>query len=335
MQLACQAATSGNTRVTGSDGVRRRPLAWTGVRSRGHLRLAFDPGLGGKGPAGGPEASEKTAMGRRGEVLERLSHPTEAVPHDLGTMVRTVVGVGVLVPALLLVSALVVVLAALKVPRRFIDRCYTGFADLGILIGGTRVETRGLEHVRPGTSYVVVANHESDWDPVVLFSALRALPMRAIIKEEMMRVPVLGRALALTGNVRVTRTQSAGDVERLRAVMQERPSDVSILFYAEGTRSRDGSLGAFKKGPFVAAIASGLPILPVATAGTYRIWPPVTVQLRRGTVAVSVGKPIEVAGLDFDDRDALRERCFAAVRELRAEARQRLRAEGVDPGGID
>lgn len=274
-------------------------------------------------------------MGRRGEVLERLRHPTEAIPHDLGTMVRTVVGVGVLVPALFLVSAVVVVLAALRAPRRFIDRCYTGFADLGILIGGTRVEVLGLEHVRPGTSYVVVANHESDWDPVVLFSTLRMLSMRAVIKDEMMRLPLLGRALALTGNVHVTRTQSATDVERLRGIMRERPPDVSILFYAEGTRSRDGALRPFKKGPFVAALASGLPILPVATAGTYRIWPPVTVQLRRGPVAVRVGKPIEVRGLGLDDRDALRERCFTAIRELRAEARQHLRTQGVEPGGID
>jgi 1-acyl-sn-glycerol-3-phosphate acyltransferase len=257
------------------------------------------------------------------------------VPHDPGTVLRTVAGVAILIPALLALSAVVVLLAVLHAPRRWIDRCYTAFADLGILVGGTSLDVRGLDHLRPGASYVVIANHESDWDPVVLFAALRRLPMRAVIKEEMMRVPILGRALALTGNVRVTRTQSAADVGRLRAVMQERPADVSILFYAEGTRARDGALRAFKKGPFVAAIASGLPILPVATAGTFRIWPPVTIQLRRGPVAVQVGAPIDVAGLGFDDRDALRERCFAAVRGLRAEARQRLRAGGTDPGGID
>jgi 1-acyl-sn-glycerol-3-phosphate acyltransferase len=274
-------------------------------------------------------------MGQRGEVLERLRHPTDAVPRDLPTLLRTVVGIAVLIPGLLLLSALVVVLALLRAPRRLIDRCYTGFADLGILFGGTELRIEGLEHIRPGTSYVVVANHESDWDPVVAFAALRMLPMRAVIKDEMMRIPVLGRALALTGNVRVTRTQSATDVERLRTVMQARPPDVSILFYAEGTRSRDGSLRPFKKGPFVAALASGLPILPVGTAGTFRIWPPVSVQLRRGPVAVHVGEPIEVTGLDFDDRDALRDRCAAAVRQLRTEARRRLRAGGVEPGGID
>jgi 1-acyl-sn-glycerol-3-phosphate acyltransferase len=204
-----------------------------------------------------------------------------------------------------------------------------------VLIGGTRIQTEGLAHVRPGASYVVVANHESDWDPVVLFSALRSLAMRAVIKDEMMRVPLLGRALTLSGNVRVTRVHAVADVERLRATMATRPPDVSILFYAEGTRSRDGSLRPFKKGPFVSAIAAGLPILPVATAGTFRIWPPVSVQLRRGPVAVCIGEPIDTAGLGPDDRDALRERCFTTVQRLRAQARQRLRAQGVEPGGID
>jgi 1-acyl-sn-glycerol-3-phosphate acyltransferase len=192
-----------------------------------------------------------------------------------------------------------------------------------------------MEHVRPEVSYVVVANHESDWDPVVLFSALRSLAMRAVIKDEMMRMPILGRALALSGNVRVTRDGALGDVERLQTVMADRPRDVSILFYAEGTRSRDGSLRPFKKGPFVTAIANGLPVLPVATAGTFRIWPPVTVQLRRGPVVVCVGEPIDTAGLGPNDRDALRARAFDAVRTLRDEARQRLRDQGIDPGGID
>jgi 1-acyl-sn-glycerol-3-phosphate acyltransferase len=268
-------------------------------------------------------------------VLERLRHPTEAVPHDFGTMVRTVIAVAVLIPALLVVSGLVVVLALLRAPRHLIDRCYVGFADLCVWVGGTRIDTLGLARVHAGGSYVVVANHESDWDPMVLFSTLRMLSLRAVVKEEMMRVPLLGRALMLTGNVRVTRDRAPGDVERLRTVMRQRPHDVSILFYAEGTRSRDGSLRAFKKGPFVTAIASGLPILPIATAGTYRIWPPVTIQVRRGPVVVCIGEPIDVSSLGPDDRDTLRDRCFAAVRDLRTEARQRLRAVGVEPGGVD
>ena len=274
-------------------------------------------------------------MGRPGEVRARMRHPTEALPRDLRTAVRTFAALAIMVPALLLASAMVAVLAVLGAPRRVIDRFYTGIADLGVLVGGTTLDVFGLEHVRPGSSYVVVANHESDWDPVVLFSTLRMLSMRAVIKEEMMRIPIFGRALHLSGNVRVTRTGEAGDVARLKEIVIERPPGVSIVFYAEGTRSRDGSLRPFKKGPFATAIAAGLPVLPVATAGTFRIWPPVTIRLRRGGVVVGIGAPIEVNGLRMEDRDALRDRCFTAVRELRRSARERLRRAGGDPGGID
>jgi 1-acyl-sn-glycerol-3-phosphate acyltransferase len=117
--------------------------------------------------------------------------------------------------------------------------------------------------------------------------------------------------------------------------MAERQAGVSLLFYAEGTRSRDGALHPFKKGPFATAIAAGLPILPVATAGTFRIWPPVTVRLRRGRAVVAIGEPIPVAGLGAEDREALRDRCFAVVRDLRRLARERLRQAGGDPGGVD
>lgn len=274
-------------------------------------------------------------MGRPGEVLARIRHPTQAIPRDPATALRTLAGLAILVPALLVASAIVVVLAVLRAPRHVIDRFYTGIADLGILVGGTRVDVFGLEHVRPEASYVVVANHESDWDPVVLFSTLRMLSMRAVIKKEMMRIPIFGRALLLSGNVRVTRTGTGEDVDQLKDTVIERPPGVSLLFYAEGTRSRDGSLRPFKKGPFATAIAAGLPILPVATAGTFSIWPPVTIRLRRGAVVVAIGEPIEVRGLRLEDRDSLRDRCFAVVRALRAQARERLRQAGGDPGGLD
>jgi 1-acyl-sn-glycerol-3-phosphate acyltransferase len=274
-------------------------------------------------------------MGRPGEVGEHFRHPGEALPRDLRTAVRTAVAIAVIVPAVLLASASVLILAVLGAPRRLIDRLYTGIGDLGVLVGGTTVDAVGLEHVQPGASYVVVANHESDWDPVVLFHVLRGLSMRAVIKDQMMRIPIFGWALQKSGNVRVMRTGGAGDVARLRESMALRLPGVSLLFYAEGTRSRDGALHPFKMGPFTTAIAAGLPILPVATAGTFRIWPPVTLRLRQGPVVVEVGEAVETAGLGIDDRHALRDRCFAIVRELRRRARERLRAEGGDPGGVD
>jgi 1-acyl-sn-glycerol-3-phosphate acyltransferase len=251
------------------------------------------------------------------------------------TAFRTGVGLLVLPPALLLASLWVVLVALLRAPDAWVDRAYVGFSRFALWIAGTRVYVEGLEHVRPEQAYVVVPNHESDWDPVVLMGSLRALRLRAVVKEQAARIPIFGRALLLTGNVRVERTQTAADVGRIREAMTARRPDVSMLFYAEGTRSRDGAFHPFKKGAFVTAITHRLPVLPVATAGTRRVWPPLTLRLRSGPVVVKIGPPIPVAASTLDERDRLRDETHRAVRDLRAAARRRLRALGVEPGGVD
>jgi 1-acyl-sn-glycerol-3-phosphate acyltransferase len=253
----------------------------------------------------------------------------------LDTLLRTTVGLLVLPPTLALASGWAILLALVGAPPSWIDRAYTGFARFALWVAGTRVEVTGLEHIRPREAYVVVPNHESDWDPVVLMATLKQVRMRAVVKEQAMRIPLLGRALLRTGNVRVERTDTAADVQRIRSAMATRRPDVSMLFYAEGTRSRDGAFHAFKKGAFVTAIAHQLPILPVGTAGTRRVWPPLTLRLQSGPVVVEIGRPIPVAGLTLDDRDRLRDETHRAVEVLRAAARRRVRGLGAEPGGID
>jgi 1-acyl-sn-glycerol-3-phosphate acyltransferase len=253
----------------------------------------------------------------------------------LDTAFRTAIGLLVLPVALILASLWVTFLVLIGAPKAWVDRAYTGFARFALWVAGTRIEVGGLDLVRPGQAYVVVPNHESDWDPVVLVGTLRQLRLRAIIKEQAARIPIFGRALLRTGNVRVERTHTAEDVQRIREAMATRRPDVSMLFYAEGTRSRDGALHGFRKGAFVTAIAYQLPILPVGTAGTRRVWPPLTLRLRSGPVVVEIGLPIPVAGLTLDDRDRLRDETHRAVCELRETARRRLRALGIEPGGID
>jgi 1-acyl-sn-glycerol-3-phosphate acyltransferase len=253
----------------------------------------------------------------------------------LDTAWRTGLGLLVLPPALLLASAAALVLALARAPRRWIDAVYVGYARLCVRLVGTQVVTHGREHLQPGRAYIVVANHESSWDPVVLTAGLAPLPLRWVVKRQLIAIPVFGRALLRTGNVRVVRVDTEGDVARIRAEMARRPSDVSMIFFAEGTRSRDGALQPFKKGAFVTAVSWGLPVLPVGIAGTRRVWPPLSLRLRSGPVVLEVGAPIPVDGLTLADRDRLRDTTEAAVRGLRAQARRQLRALGVDPGGID
>lgn len=257
------------------------------------------------------------------------------VGEALGTLLRTGACLLVLPAALAIASTAAIALTLLRAPPAWVDRLYTAFTRLCVRVAGTRLEVHGREHLVPGQAYVVVPNHESDWDPVVLMAALPSLRLRAVLKEQIARLAIVGPALLLTGNVRVERRDTVGDVRRIRESMAARRPEVSILFYAEGTRSRDGALHEFKKGAFATAIAYGIPVLPVGTAGTRRIWRPKSIRIRSGPVVIMIGEPLPVAGLGPEDRDALRDRAHAAVCALRAEARRRLRALGVDPGGID
>jgi 1-acyl-sn-glycerol-3-phosphate acyltransferase len=257
------------------------------------------------------------------------------IPESLDTPLRTAACILVLPPALIFASVLGMVLALLGAPPKRVHIAYTGFARLCLRVGATRLEVNGLDRLEPGQPYLVVSNHESNWDLPALAAGLSQLILRYVAKKQVMRIPIFGQALRLTGNVRVVRTQTARDIERIKKGMVRRAREVSVMFFAEGRRSRDGALQPFKKGAFATAIGFGLPVLPVAIAGTRPIWPQGRLRLRRGTVAIEVGEPISIDGLTIDDRTALRDRTFAVVAELRAIARRRLRSWGHDPGGVE
>jgi len=248
---------------------------------------------------------------------------------------RTTVGL-VVIPAAALVLSMLALFRVLRgAPRSKVDSVYWTFGRFALRVGGTRLEVHGLENIQKGQGYVVVPNHESNWDPLALLAALTGTPLRFVVKKEITGIPVFGWAIVRTGSVKVERTGDQGDVDRIRERMGARPQDISMLFYAEGTRSRDGGLHAFKKGAFATAIAYRLPVLPVGHAGCYRIWQPRVLGLRSGPVVVEVGRAIPAEHLGYDDREALRDQTFEAVKELRSRARRRLRELGVDPGGID
>jgi 1-acyl-sn-glycerol-3-phosphate acyltransferase len=257
------------------------------------------------------------------------------IPQGIDTALRTAVALSVLPIAIFFYSLAGIGLALAGAPPARIHRLYVSICRLCLLVGGTELGVRGGERIEPGQAYIVVPNHESGWDPLCLLVGLPRLVMRFIAKRQFMDIPILGQALRLTGNVRVLRTETTSDAVRIRTAMDRRHPEVSILFFAEGRRSRDGAFHPFKMDAFVTALGYGLPILPIGIAGTRPIWRRGILRLRKGTVAVEVGEPIPVEGLTLEDRRVLRDRTFTTVRALRTRARQRLRDVGVDPGGID
>jgi len=104
-----------------------------------------------------------------------------------------------------------------------------------------------------------------------------------------------------------------------------------MVFFAEGTRSPDGALQAFKKGPFVIAIEGGVSIVPVGLVGSRRVMPRGSFRIRPGTITVRVGEPISVEGVELADRDRLCDNVRDAVTHLRGGEGRTSRLPGEPP----
>ncbi|HMK72700.1 MAG TPA: lysophospholipid acyltransferase family protein [Myxococcaceae bacterium] len=188
---------------------------------------------------------------------------------------------------------------------------------------GVREDVQGLERLPPGHA-VYVCNHQSNFDPVFIFARL-GKHLRFIAKRELFEIPIFGAALKATGMIPVDRTGSERDREAIEAAVDAVRTRVSILFFAEGTRDPAGVLRPFKKGAAVLAIQAGVPLVPLAVAGTKEVMTKKHVLIRGGRpVVLRVGEPIATAGMKLEERDTLTDRAHAAVAELLDAANARV-----------
>jgi len=166
---------------------------------------------------------------------------------------------------------------------------------------GVRVKVRGLEHV-DGKPCVFVSNHRSHFDIPAILGFVPGIN-RFTAKKELFREPVLGLVMRTMGMVPVDREHPENAIERLRRL---RNDGHSLVFFPEGTRSRDGVLGPFKKGAFVTAIELGLPIVPIACRGSETIMPAGGyLSILPGEMELVILEPVATEGLTYEQRDAL------------------------------
>jgi 1-acyl-sn-glycerol-3-phosphate acyltransferase len=170
----------------------------------------------------------------------------------------------------------------------------------------------GREHVDPSRSYVIVANHQSQYDIITLYGWLD-IDFKWVMKQELRKIFALGVACERLGHIFIDRSDRQAALASIEAAKARLEPGSSVLFFAEGTRSRDGRLGPFKKGAFRFALDTGLPILPLTTLGTPAILPPRTLRLRPGRARLVIHPPVEVGGLTEGDLPALIERVRGVV----------------------
>ena len=170
---------------------------------------------------------------------------------------------------------------------------------------GVKIDARGLERIPRGHAVVFMSNHQSNIDPPAVFVLLP--PVLVLGKQEFFRVPVLGRAMRLRGFVPIDRQDRERAIEAVNEAAESLKAGHSFLVFAEGTRSPDGRLLPFKKGPFVMALKAGAPIVPVSISGAFRIMPKGGFAIHPGRVRITFHDPVQTAGCTMDDRGRIME----------------------------
>ncbi|MCG8313924.1 MAG: 1-acyl-sn-glycerol-3-phosphate acyltransferase [Pseudomonadales bacterium] len=154
----------------------------------------------------------------------------------------------------------------------------------------------GRENIDFNQSYVIVANHQSQFDIFAIYGWL-GIDLRWVMKQELRNIPVFGYACEVMGQIIIDRSNPKQAMKTIEQAKDKVKDGTSIMFFPEGTRSLDGQLLPFKAGAFKFATELGLPILPVTIRGSHAILPPKTIRLQPGEIDIIVHPPIEVNSL--------------------------------------
>jgi len=179
-------------------------------------------------------------------------------------------------------------------------------------VPGVKLEVKMHAPLEPGRPYVFMPNHASMVDIWVVFVAIPAR-FRFIAKKQLASIPLFGWAMAAGRFIFIDRQNAASARRTMQEAARRIGSGQSVVIFPEGTRTRDGRLGAFKKGGFHLAIDSGVPIAPVALVGTRESMPRGSLLLRPGVVRVTFADPVTTSGLTDADRHVLLERVRTTI----------------------
>jgi len=159
----------------------------------------------------------------------------------------------------------------------------------------------------PSMPVVFVSNHASQID---IWALLAELPgsVRFVYKKGMDWIPLMGLAMRRARHIPIKRQIKSQAFSSYDEAARLIHSGISAVVFAEGTRSRDGRLQPFKRGPFVLAIAAQVPVVPVFCENTFALMPKGNFSPKPGVITIHIGDPIPTAGLSYEDRGALAER---------------------------
>lgn len=183
---------------------------------------------------------------------------------------------------------------------------------------GIKIRVHGRENLAGDAARIFASNHVSWFDVPAL---ARILPRyKFVAKAELFKVPIFGKGMRAAGMIELQRENRKAAFGAYEVAAERIRAGNSVVVFPEGTRGHEYPLRPFKKGPFVLAIAAGVPIVPIVVHGTIEIMPKGSLWVHPGTIDVHLLEPVSTTGVDYDHREAL----MQAVRTRMADAMRKL-----------
>lgn len=161
------------------------------------------------------------------------------------------------------------------------------------LISLIRVEVKGRENLKAGQSYIIASNHQSAFDIWLIYGWLNR-PFSWVMKKELRKIPLVGLACERINHIFVDRKNAVEAKKSMESAKKILQNGQCVVIFPEGTRSKTGQLGAFKRGAFNMASDLQLPIVPVSIKGSYERVAKNGWQFRPGKMTMTIHAPIEV-----------------------------------------
>ena len=234
----------------------------------------------------------------------------------------------IIFPALLMttiiIGSCIVVISIFGFPAACSQKLASFWARINAKVCLIKLEITGLENLRDNQCYILVANHLSLIDIYILYGFL-GKNLKWVMKKELRYIPFLGQACVAMGNIFVDRNNTEFDLKALREAKNNIARSDCIIFFPEGTRSRDGNLGPFKKGAFRMAKDLGFPVVPITLHDTHHVLATDSIDWRPGKVLMEIHRPIEIKSetdpnkMSFESREMIRKSLIKKIEAQNAE----------------
>ena len=194
-------------------------------------------------------------------------------------------------------SILIIILTPIDYKHKVSTLFIKGWAKSLLIISFVKIKTVGVENIKNNQNYIYIGNHSSFYDILIVLSTIPG-DVRFVAKKQIFYIPFFGWAMWSSGFISIDRSRGIKAMRSLEEAATKIRNGISVVMFADGTRSKDGSIQPFKRGAFLLAGKTNVPIIPVTINGAEKILPKGTLHLSGGEIEIVFDQEIQTLNIN-------------------------------------